>query len=55
MDGEKVGAVNKAFAFVYPIRLVGKRMKAWNRTAYYALKYALVAGLLLAILGPSFI
>ena len=28
VDGEKVGFVNKAFAFIYPIRLVGKRMKA---------------------------
>jgi beta-hydroxylase len=53
VDGEKVGFVNKAFAFVYPIRLVGKRMKAWNRRVYYVVKYALVAALLAAILVPA--
>jgi beta-hydroxylase len=54
VDGEKVGAINKAFVFIYPITLVGKRMKAWNRKAYYALKYALGAALLAAILIPAF-
>ena len=53
VDGEKVGFVNKAFAFIYPIRLVGKRMKAWNRKVYYAVKYSLVAALLAAILIPT--
>ena len=53
VDGEKVGAINKAFVFIYPITLVGKRMKAWNRKAYYALKYALGAALLAAILITS--
>ena len=53
VDGEKVGFVNKAFAVVYPIRLVGKRMKAWNYTAYYAVKYAVLAALLAAILVPA--
>jgi beta-hydroxylase len=55
VDGEKVGFVNKAFAFIYPIRLVGKRMKAWNYRIYYAVKYALVAALLAAILVPALI
>jgi beta-hydroxylase len=55
VEGEKVGFVNKAFAFIYPIRLVGKRMKAWNRRVYYAVKYALVAALLAAILVPALI
>jgi len=54
VEGEKVGFINKVFAVVYPIRLVGKRMKAWNRNAYYALKYAIVAGLLIAVLATSF-
>ena len=53
VDGEKVGFVNKAFAFIYPIRMVGKRMKAWNRRVYYTVKYALVAALLAAILVPA--
>ena len=55
VDGEKVGFVNKAFAFIYPIRLVGKRMKAWNYNVYYAVKYALVAAVLAAILVPVLI
>ena len=55
VEGEEVGFVNKAFAFIYPIRLVGKRMKAWNRRVYYAVKYALVAALLAAILVPALI
>ena len=33
--------------------MVGKRMKAWNRRVYYAVKYALVAALLAAILVPA--
>jgi beta-hydroxylase len=53
VDGEKVGFVNNAFALVYPIRLVGKRMKAWNYNIYYAVKYALIAALLAAILVPA--
>jgi len=45
--GEPVGAFNKAFAYVYQVRLLGKRMKAWNRKVYYALKYA-IAGTIVA-------
>lgn len=46
VEGERIGALNKAFSFVYRLRLVGKRLKSWNRTVYYALKLALLAGLL---------
>jgi beta-hydroxylase len=42
MEGEKVGVLNKAFAYVYRTRLVGKKLKAWNKTAYYVLKWSLV-------------
>ena len=45
LPGEKVGFLNKLFGYVYQIRLLGKRIKAWNRTVYYALKWTLVAGL----------
>ena len=44
--GDKVGALNKVFGAVYRIRLLGKRIKAWNRTAYYAMKYVLFGGIL---------
>lgn len=50
MEGEKVGFLNKLFGFAYRIRLVGKRIKAWNRTAYYAIKWTLVCGTLIWIL-----
>jgi beta-hydroxylase len=48
-DGEKVGAANKAFGGIYQVRLLTKRVKAYNERLYYALKYALIgAGLFLA-------
>ena len=43
--GERVGPVNVAFGQVYKVRLLGKRLKARNVPAYYAVKYALIAGL----------
>ena len=47
MEGERVGVLNRMFGGLYKIHLVGRRIKAWNRKAYYALKYALM----LAVLG----
>jgi beta-hydroxylase len=46
MDGEKIGVLNRLFAYVYRLRLVAKRIKAWNKTCYYALKWALLLGVL---------
>jgi beta-hydroxylase len=46
VDGEPVGAINRAFGHAYKVRLWGKRLKARNRTAYYLLKWTLIAGLL---------
>jgi len=43
--GEPVGVLNRVFNYVYRIRLLGKRLKARSRFAYYALKYALIGGL----------
>jgi beta-hydroxylase len=45
-EGEVIGAVNVAFSKVYPLRLAGKRLKAWSRPAYYAVKFGLLAALL---------
>jgi len=39
VDGEHVGVLNKVFAWLYEIHLVGRRIKEWNRKVYYALKY----------------
>lgn len=45
VEGERVGVINKLFGYVYHVRLLGKRLKAWNRKVYYAVKYALFGGL----------
>jgi beta-hydroxylase len=34
--------------------LVGKRMKAWNKRTYYAVKYLLIGGILPAFLATAF-
>lgn len=46
MEGDKVGAVNKAFGAIYKVRDFGKKIKAWNRTVYYILQYGLYLGLI---------
>jgi beta-hydroxylase len=53
-EGERVGLINRIFAYAYQIRLVGKRMKAWNKRIYYAVKYALIGALLAAFLATAF-
>lgn len=45
MPGEKLGAMNHVFAYIYSIRRLGKWMKAKSEPAYYLIKYCLVAGL----------
>jgi beta-hydroxylase len=42
MGEDKTGNINKVFKYVYSIRLLGKRIKAYNRNLYYAVKYALM-------------
>lgn len=49
VEGEHVGVLNKIFAYAYQVRLVGKRIKAWNKPTYYAIKWLLLGGLLYAI------
>jgi beta-hydroxylase len=45
VEGEPVGVLNKMFGYAYRVRLLGKRIKADSRFAYYAFKYAIFAGL----------
>ena len=33
------------FAIVYQIRIVGKRLKKWNKTVYYIVKWLLFGGI----------
>jgi beta-hydroxylase len=49
VEGEKVGVLNKLFGYVYQFRLLGKRVKAWNRTTYYVLKWTLLGSLAYAM------
>ena len=49
VQGEEVGALSKMFAALYPIRVLGKRIKQYNRPLYFTLKYALVAAVLYLI------
>jgi len=53
-EGEHVGWINRVFGYVYHVRLVGKRMKAWNKRVYYAVKYLLIGGILAAFLATAF-
>lgn len=46
IPGERVGFINKLFKYLYQIRLVGKRLKVYNRKLYYFTKYVLYLGLL---------
>jgi beta-hydroxylase len=45
-EGEAIGAVNLAFSRVYRVRILGKRLKAWSRPTYYAVKFGLIAALI---------
>jgi len=53
-EGEHVGWINRIFGYVYQVRLVGKRMKAWNKRVYYIVKYLLIGGIVAAFLATAF-
>jgi beta-hydroxylase len=42
MGNDKTGNINKVFKYIYSIRLLGKRIKAYNIKLYYAVKYLLM-------------
>jgi beta-hydroxylase len=46
VEGEKVGGLNVVFSYLFEIHQLGRRMKNWNRKAYYALKYTVMAGVI---------
>ncbi|MFX6190224.1 lipid A hydroxylase LpxO, partial [Acinetobacter baumannii] len=45
-EGDKTGGINKAFRYVYQIRIVAKKLKKQNRTLYYVIKWLILGGLL---------
>lgn len=42
MGDDKTGNINKVFKYVYSIRAIGKKLKAYNYNLYYVVKYALL-------------
>jgi beta-hydroxylase len=54
-EGEKVGVINRAFSYIYQLHAAGQRMKAWNRRAYYALKYVVVGAIAVAVVASVFV
>ena len=49
VPGEHVGVLNHVFEYVYKIRVVGTRIKAWNKPVYYAIKWVLFGAIAYAI------
>lgn len=49
VEGEKVGIINKIFGYIYTIRIVGKRLKNFNKPLYYIVKFGLIFGILYLI------
>lgn len=48
-EGDKTGALNKAFGTLYAIRQVGKAIKQRSKLLYYLIKWALILGILALI------
>jgi beta-hydroxylase len=53
VDGEHVGALNKVFGKLYEVHLASRKVKEWNRTAYYAMKYSLGVLIIGAIVASA--
>ena len=42
------------FSKIYEVHLASRRMKEWNRTAYYTLKYSVSVAVLGLIIASAF-
>ncbi len=49
MEKDKTGNLNKAFHYLYQVRLVAKKLKEKNRFIYYLLKYVITFGVVYLI------
>lgn len=49
IEGDKVGFLNRAFAHVYKLRVLGKKIKAFSSPLYYGIQYSLYALLIYLI------
>ena len=48
-EGDRTGFLNRAFKYVYAIRRVGKRRKAWHRPTCYVVKWVLFGSIFAGI------
>jgi beta-hydroxylase len=44
--GDRTGGINRIFGAVYAVRKLGKRLKQYNKTLYYIVKWAIVVAIL---------
>jgi len=49
VPGEHVGVLNRVFEYIFKIRILGTRIKAWNKPVYYVIKWLLFAAIAYAI------
>ena len=54
VEGEHVGVLNKVFGKMSEFHLATRKVKAWNRTVYYAAKYTLTVAIVGAIVVSAF-
>jgi beta-hydroxylase len=52
VPGERIGALNRLFPYLYKVRLGAKALKRRSRVGYYAVKWALMLGLLYLMFAP---
>lgn len=48
-QNDRTGGINRIFKYLYYIRLLGKRIKAWNKPIYYFIKWLVFGGIAYAI------
>ncbi|ANI80673.1 lipid A hydroxylase LpxO [Kosakonia oryzae] len=52
-EGDRTGAINRIFKYVYALREGGQRLKKRSRKLYYALKYLVIIAIFAAIIVPG--
>ncbi|MFT0211534.1 lipid A hydroxylase LpxO [Pseudomonas sp. F1_0610] len=50
-ENDRTGGINRVFKYLYKIREQGKRLKKYNKTLYYTVKWAIILGILWLIFG----
>jgi beta-hydroxylase len=46
IEGDKVGFLNRIFSYAYQVRILGKKIKTFNKHLYYFLQYSLYLALI---------